>query len=206
MDAPTYAQLHPPAIVIQANEQSSCASLEGKVRSYADLAKKPAGKYQSISKILGELKRPLKTSHYEKETANGTVVNELRFDPMTNELVAGFYYYMDRSGTQKIDKIIYMSGKGVPIIIFYYNGTAPEQWHDPRKVSNVHFDSTSSFIHEPGERCKYIETAEEDKKQFEKEIEQFKKNEMEQKRKLKEWFEREIEKWRKNKEGSQIFA
>lgn len=216
MDAPTYAQLSPPAIIMQVNAHGNCSGLERKVLPDSDLKGKSMGKYPLLSKILGELKRPLEISHYEKDTENGKVVNELRFDPITGKLVAGFYYYTDNNNRQRLDRVVYISNEGFPIVVFYYQGTSPEQWHNPRNVSNVYFDRMGRFMNEPVERCRHIQDVERDRKQLEEDTKQFNEKMRqieeetrrfnEQRRQLKEWLERELDKWRRNEEGAMIFT
>lgn len=211
MDAPTYAQLSPTAIIRHVSAHDNCEGLERKVKFSAELSK---GKF--IGKILGELKRPLIVSHYERETENGTVTDELRFDPGTNKLVAGFYHYMGRDNKPKLDKVIYISNGGFPIVLLYYLGISPEQWHNPGNVVKIYLDKTGIFTDEPIERCRHIQGTEEDRKQLEENTKQFNekmrqieeetKRFNEQRRQLKERLEKELEKWRRNEEGAMIFT
>lgn len=216
MNAPTYAQLSPPAIIRHASESGSCEGLERKVLLDSKLKENPTGRYPLISKILGELGRPLMVSHYERETENGTVINELRFDPRTGKLVAGFYYYADDKNRQRLDRVVYISNEGFPVVVFYYQGTSPEQWRNPKNVGNVYFDKMGRFMEEPIERCRHIQDLEESRKQFEEDVKQFNEKMRqfedetgrfnEQRRQLKEWFEREIEKWRRDEGSDHIFT
>lgn len=137
--------MQPPAIIERIGSGSYRGpKLEGLVLAQN---KGKVGDLENISKsafkeeVLAGLKKPLQIINFAYDLGYGMKNCELRVEPATEKLVAGFFYREGKGGEQVLDKIVYLREGKNALIVSYKTLKSGFEWKNPDNVAHVALDN-----------------------------------------------------------------
>ena len=137
--------VQPPAIIERLEPSSyKGTKLEGLILAQN---KEKGGDLENISKsafkeeVLAGLNKPLQIINLAYDLGYGTENCELRVEPATEKLVAGFFYRRDKKGEQVLDKIVYLREGKKALIVSYKTLKSGFEWENPANVAHVALDN-----------------------------------------------------------------
>ena len=109
--------------------------------------KERSGDLEDISRtafkkeVLAGLNKPLQIINLAYDLGYGIKNCELRVEPATEKLVAGFFYRRGKGGEQVLDKIVYLREGKKALIVSYKTLKSGFEWGNPNNVAHVALDN-----------------------------------------------------------------